>query len=266
MKEKWKRAGLLSIFVLCALLLLSSPVMAASKKYQNKWYVKNGNVYYYDSKGKKVTGVKKIKNKYYYFDSKGIQRTGWQLIKGNYYFYNIGTGLGGYRVTSKTIDGIKLAKTGKASKTSANLRKLKIMVEANRIMQSLTNAKMPKKQKLQKCFDYIVGKVRNYRTFRSFSAFAGWDMTYAEDVFFRGGGNCFSFGAAFAYLANAVGYSNVKVISSGGHGWAEVNGKVYDPDWATVSKVDTYFAMSYDLSGVAGRPNYRPNRTYIVSL
>ncbi|MDY3917896.1 MAG: hypothetical protein SOZ59_02695 [Candidatus Limivivens sp.] len=53
---------------------------------------------------------------------------------------------------------------------------------------------------------------------------------------------------------------------SGGHGWVEINGKVYDPDWALVSKVDSYFGMSYDLSGVNGRPNYKANRYYTVKI
>ena len=49
-------------------------------------------------------------------------------------------------------------------------------------------------------------------------------------MFFRGGrGDCVSYAAAFAYLANAVGMKKVYVICSGGHGWAEIGGKVYDP-------------------------------------
>ena len=71
----------------------------------------------------------------------------------------------------------------------------------------------------------------------------------SEDVYKRQG-DCVSYAAAFAYLANAVGMKKVYVICSGGHGWAEIGGKVYDPDWALVSSVDSYFAMSYDLSGV----------------
>lgn len=47
---------------------------------------------------------------------------------------------------------------------------------------------------------------------------------------------------------------------------AEIKGKVYDPDWALVSNVDSYFKMSYDLSGVNGRPLYKPNRAYAVKL
>ena len=42
-------------------------------------------------------------------------------------------------------------------------------------------------------------------------------------MFVDGAGNCFSYGAAFAYMAKAIGYKNVYCCNSGGHGWAEVD-------------------------------------------
>jgi hypothetical protein len=105
-----------------------------------------------------------------------------------------------------------------------------------------------------------------YRTWRTFSGSDIWDQVYAEDMFYQGSGNCFSYAAAFAYLAVAVGYKKVSVASSGGHGWAEIGGLVYDPDWSIVSKVDSYFAMSYDLSGQNGRPNYKRYRAFVITL
>ena len=84
-----------------------------------------------------------------------------------------------------------------------------------------------------------------------------WDVSYAEDMFYRGHGDCFAFASAFAYLANAVGFE-AKVISSGGHGWAEIKGEVCDPNWAKgTGHIERYYRMSYDLSGVDGRPYYR---------
>lgn len=53
-------------------------------------------------------------------------------------------------------------------------------------------------------------------------------MIYANDMYLRGYGNCFSFASAFAYLAKAIGYENVYCCNSGGHGWAEINGLIYD--------------------------------------
>ena len=50
-------------------------------------------------------------------------------------------------------------------------------------------------------------------------------------------GDCFGFGCAVAYLADAVGYTSY-AVSSGGHGWAEVNGRVYDANWAKGDRQD----------------------------
>lgn len=252
------------VAALFCFLVLTLPVQAAHR--QNTWFTaKSQKVYYYGSKGKKVTGLREIKGKYYYFDKSGVQRTGWQKIKNNYYFFHIAPKKRGYMATSKTVNGIRLDKNGRASQTAESLRKLKIMIAANQIVEKITSPKMTKEQKLKKCFDYTI-QTYGYQTWRTFSNTNGWEMAYAEDMFFRGRGNCFSYASAFAYLANAVGYKNVYVISSGGHGWAEIGGKVYDPDWTFVSKVDSYFAMSYDLSNVNGRPNYKPNRAFIAKL
>ena len=76
----------------------------------------------------------------------------------------------------------------------------------------------------------------------------------------------FAFASAFAYLANAVGFE-AKVISSGGHGWAEIKGAVCDPNWAKgTGNIERYYRMSYDLSGVDGRPYYKGNRAYVITI
>lgn len=263
MKTKQRLTLTLFAVLFCAF-LLALPTQAAKRR--NTWVTaKSQKVFYYGGKGKKVTGLRKISGKYYYFGKDGAQRTGWRKIKNNYYFFNIASKKKGYMVTSKTVNGIRLDRNGKASQTAESLRKLKIMTAANQIVEQITTPKMTKEQKLKKCFDYTIQSY-GYQTWRAFSPASGWELAYAEDMFFRGRGNCFSYASAFAFLANAVGYKNVLVISSGGHGWAEIGGKVYDPDWTFVSQVDSYFGMSYDLSGVNGRPNYRPNRAFIAEL
>lgn len=265
-KNRLKKPLYLLAFV-CMLLFMSCTVNAAPK-YQNKWLKmkKYGKVLYYDKNGKKATGLTKVGDKYYYFSSKGIQQTGWQCIDGNYYFFQIRNGRGGCMVTRQKINGITLSNSGKATYNSTQLRKLKIMVEANKVMASVTNANMSKSEKLRKCFERAVNYGYGGRGgFKK--TISNWDVVYAEDMFYRGHGDCYAFAAAFAYLANAVGYTDVNVISSGGHGWAEVNGKVYDPDWAKVTRqTNTYYAMDYSLSGKGGRPRYKGNRVYVVKI
>ena len=89
-----------------------------------------------------------------------------------------------------------------------------------------------------------------------------WDVTYAERIHRDGHGACFEFGALYAYYANAAGAKKASAVSSGGHGWAEVNGRVFDPNWEKGTGRD-YFNMDYSLSGVGGRPNYARSRKYV---
>lgn len=239
----------------------------ASNSSSGTWKTSKGRHYYYNARGKKVKGKVKIGSRYYFFDKNGIQRYGWKKIKNNYYFFRISTGTtGAYMLTSTTINGIALDASGRASKSGSNLRKLKLMTEANKIVEKISRPGMNKMQRLRASFDYVK-KQYTYYCWREFRNTQDWEKDFAEDMFFRGGrGDCVSYAAAFAYLANAVGMKKVYVICSGGHGWAEIGGKVYDPDWALVSSVDSYFAMSYDLSGVNGRPMYRGNRLYVKKV
>lgn len=239
----------------------------ASSSSSGTWKTIKSRHYYYNARGKKVKGKVKIGSRYYFFDKNGIQRYGWKKIKNNYYFFRISTGTtGAYMLTSTTINGIALDASGRASKSGSNLRKLKLMTEANKIVEKISRPGMNKMQRLRASFDYVK-KQYTYYCWREFRNTQDWEKDFAEDMFFRGGrGDCVSYAAAFAYLANAVGMKKVYVICSGGHGWAEIGGKVYDPDWALVSSVDSYFAMSYDLSGVNGRPMYRGNRLYVKKI
>lgn len=239
----------------------------ASSSSSGTWKTIKSRHYYYNARGKKIKGKVKIGSRYYFFDKNGIQRYGWKKIKNNYYFFRISTGTtGAYMLTSTTINGIALDASGRASKSGSNLRKLKLMTEANKIVEKISRPGMNKMQRLRASFDYVK-KQYTYYCWREFRNTQDWEKDFAEDMFFRGGrGDCVSYAAAFAYLANAVGMKKVYVICSGGHGWAEIGGKVYDPDWALVSSVDSYFAMSYDLSGVNGRPMYRGNRLYVKKV
>ncbi len=262
MKRKTKLT-VLSLLVLCLGIFLSCNVQAAVKK---NCFAANakGDVSYYNGSGKKVKGLVTVKGKKYYFTSKGIQRTGWRRVNKKYYFFRQGTGAGGYMLTSTKVNGIRLKKDGTASYNKTQLRKLKVMVHASGVVDSITNNKMTKYQKLRACYNKALSF--RYGDTGTFYYSSTWDIDYAERMFFRGRGNCYAFGAAFAYMANAVGYK-AYTVSSGGHGWAEVKGKVYDPNWGkSTGKADWYFAMNYNLSGKANRPNYKQNRRYVKGI
>jgi len=68
---------------------------------KNAWVKKSGKTYYYNNKGKKVKGLKKIKGSYYYFGSKGVlYKKGWKTVKGGKYYFA--------KTNGKAYKGIKI--------------------------------------------------------------------------------------------------------------------------------------------------------------
>lgn len=268
--NRWKR--LIVALLVCVLALpvcatdinVQAASVSVKKAKEGSWTIKNKNVFYMVS-GTKQKGLSEIDGKVYYFDSKGVQRTGWQKIGKKYYYFNIANEKSGNMVKSKTVNGIKLQKDGAAKVTSANKDKIKALIMATELVEKVTKPTMTKAEKLKKCYNYCVKNIR-YRGARKFQGGQNWDAKYAINTINDGHGNCYAYGATFAYIANAIGYKNAYAISSGGHGWAEVNNKVYDISWELVDKKHDYFGVSYGLSGVDGRPNYKNGRKYVKKV
>lgn len=132
-------------------------------------------------------------------------------------------------------------------------------------MQSITKNSDTKKEKLRKCYDYTKTYLR-YASTGSFRKQTNWDLWYANRIFVSGAntGACYTHAVMFAYLANAVGYE-AKAISSGYHGWAEINNKVYDPSWSRSDTSHDYFGMAYGTKGKS-IPNYANNRNYVITI
>lgn len=109
---------------------------------------------------------------------------------------------------------------------------------------------MSKSQKLETCFRWVMK--RYYRTWRRFSQGGkAWYAVHANDHFERGCGDCIADASAFAYLAKALGYKNVYVCTDGyrndenSHGWAEINGRVYDPLFAEAKSYSRNYGVRY---------------------
>lgn len=271
MKQTIKRGSSLLLVLLLSLLLGS---ISASAAHINEWVTTSkGVVNYYNEKGKKVTGKQKINGKIYLFDSKGRQLVGWQKIGSEYYFFNIQKKAKASMVTGTTVNGIKINKKGVASRSSStNSRKLKVMAAANRTLQSLTNYSltMKKRDKLRKCFNYTMNKFRccNIGSFRRSDSH--WDLYYAERVLIptdsQYRADCYTYGCAMAYLANACGSKGV-CVSSGGHGWCTVDGYVCDPNWDRVDKCHSLFMRSINAtSGCSNTPRYKGAGIYTIKV
>ncbi len=229
-----------------------------------EWRERNDCFFYYED-GKKAKGLWKINDRFFFFDRKGIQRSGWQKYNEDYYFFRIANGKKGYMLKSERINGITLAKDGKAVLSKESRAKLNILIKANEIVNQAAKPAMEKYEKLRKSFEYLVSHYK-YRGELTFYKTEHWEQDYALSMFTEGHGNCYAYGAAFAFLANAVGCKECYAVSSGGHGWAEVDGKVYDPSWSLTDRRHDYFGISFDLSGVDGRPNYKRARLYVVKI
>lgn len=121
----------------------------------------------------------------------------------------------------------------------------KVYAAAKEAVAQCTNDSMSKDEKLRAAFNYIK---QNYLegVRRDNYTEMDWPVVYANDLLICGKGDCFSYGAAFAYMAKAIGCSDCYACNSGGHGWAEVEGKVYDPEWSLHSSKYSYCGMSYD--------------------
>ncbi len=191
-------------------------------------YVKiDGKTYYYNSNGvvEKNGIVGSSKDGYRYADKNGVI---------DYTYRNAVTQDG---VDWNVLDGIATKVKTEADKT---------LFRALKLMNKICDKDMTKSQKLKKCWDYVKSayieenpRIPHYKGM-------DWPVIYANDMFVNGRGNCFSYGACFAYLAKAIGYEEVYCCHSGGHGWAEIDGLIYDPEWSRHHSGYTYYGMSYD--------------------
>ena len=163
----------------------------------------------------------------------------------------VSDGEGGYRYGGDdgfcggvTVDGVDW--------TVINGRAYRVETDADRTLfaaacdvAKCTDSSMSKEEKLRSAFHYLQDNyLEGVR--RSTYHEADWPIVYANDLFVYGKGDCFSYGAAFAYMAKAIGCSDCYACNSGGHGWAEVEGLIYDAEWSMHSKKYSYYAMSYD--------------------
>lgn len=61
---------------------------------KNVWKgkVEEKNRIYLDEEGEKVTGLRKIENKFYFFDAEGVVQTDWQKVDDEEYYFSPETG------------------------------------------------------------------------------------------------------------------------------------------------------------------------------
>ena len=140
-----------------------------------------------------------------------------------------------------------------------------LMVKAYNYVSSITNAAMTKEEKLRVCFDSFI----NFReVLVYFPVYTGsdWPQVYANHFFDTWSGDCLTYASAFAYMAKAIGYDNVYALNSTGHGWAEINDTIYDPEFS----LHSYDMYGLPYSAVPAYQNVRnaagPGNTYRMKI
>lgn len=223
---------------------------------------------YYFEKGLMKTGFIKIGKKTYYYNSSGVlQKDGVVGSKKEGYKYAGKDGAVNTSYTGIVKHGKQywyckkgvfdftynaaityqkeswIIQNGIAKKTTST--EDLTLWRAMKVVAKITDSSMTKAEKLKVCFKYAQTNYTEMNPRVPHYHGDGWVTLYANDMFVDGRGNCFSYAAAFGYMAKAIGYTNVYICNSGGHGWTEIDGKVYDPEWGKNHSDRTYYAMSY---------------------
>lgn len=122
----------------------------------------------------------------------------------------------------------------------------KVLSRALELVNRITDSSMTKEEKLlamwNYCRDAYVERNPRIPHYKGMD----WPIIYANDMFLNGVGNCMSYGAEFCYIAKAIGYQDCYACNSGAHGWAEIDGLVYDVEWSRHFFKYNYYALSYD--------------------
>ena len=169
---------------------------------------------------------------------KGSLGRGWQVENGKKYYYKNN----GQKARKEviTIDGKRCGFNADGVYIGDKSNEyLNVYQKAINLVNQITNDSMTKEQKLRACFD-IFATFREHNPWIPHERNDGWVIRYANYCFDNKGGNCINYGAAFAIMAQVLGYENVYACNSLGHGWAEIDNKVYDPEW-TLHRPGNFF-------------------------
>lgn len=113
---------------------------------------------------------------------------------------------------------------------STNVSKEKVNIQADKIISAAVNESDSKKVKLKKLFQYAEDNWGYFRTGIPGNS-SNWYRSYAFDTYIREKGSCYSYAAAYGYLARrATGYKvRIGIGETNGfgnglqkHAWTEV--------------------------------------------
>ncbi|MBQ8307112.1 MAG: hypothetical protein IJX90_12955 [Blautia sp.] len=215
---------------------------------KNQWYYFNKKKYYLKADGYAIRNCfAKVDGKYWLFDSNSTlvrpSKTSIVKVASNYCYVNkngnpagkgwvtIGTKTYyvyacGYCAKNKTIDGIKLGSNGVADIPADKLTARRL---CEKFISKHAGSKKSKRDKFRACFNYVLAYQR-YTPGRDPRGYPnkGWQYKAAIDAFKSLKGNCYTFAAVIACIADTLGYNPYVVTIKAGHGFVMIDGKYYD--------------------------------------
>ena len=193
-------------------------------EYRDQWY------FFEKETGTMKTGLLQQRGHTYLLRGSGEMAVGWETLDGRKYYFKETGEMAVQEIL--TIDGKREGFSGEGDwlgeKSGAFLDTYGKAID---FVQKHTDSSMTKEQKLRKCFETIRDTFYEKNPWIPHYTGTDWAEKYAGAGFDTESGNCFTFGACMAFSARAIGYDDVYACSSGGHGWAEIGGAVYDPEW-----------------------------------
>lgn len=167
---------------------------------------------------------------------------GWQNIDGNLFYVN-NLNLFAYNTT---VDGIKLDANGRYTTGNSELDSL-LRAEIKKII----NNDMTQDQKLRAIYDYMMNNY-TYRGAGTVEAGAeGWEPKFAVNMLKSGKGNCYSWAAAFSYLARQSGWAANAVSGTA----VSPKGSVRDHAWIEITIDGTAYTFDPEIEGVYAKNN-----------
>ncbi|MEE3333717.1 MAG: hypothetical protein VZR54_05495 [Ruminococcus sp.] len=239
--------------LLAVITLMTTGIQAFAVKKQFTGKVKSGSHTYYYINGKKLkNGVYTYKGNCYKFSKNGDKLKGWYKIGKGYCLFDRKTGR---RVSGKKVDGIRIKRNGFAKYSKLNYKKIRTMIKARKILNSITKPTDTKSRKRLKCFKWVQSfPYKRFRRLRQIYKKKGWECDFANDEFYRHAGCCVSNASSVAFLFREIGYSKVYVCHDTSHAWASMGGRIYDPLFAESKS----FKKNYN----AIPTDYRKNPSY----
>lgn len=242
-----------------ALVLSAGTMSDVSAKKLNGW-VKAKGVWSYYVKGKKSTGLKKIKGQQYYFNKKGKMQTGLQTIGNKVYYFK------------KAKNGKAPLQKGKIFWSVGNKKGNTAISDA--LIKSGYNFSKSKTKNLKTVYDWLMKKMKYAGlSFQPNFNKNGWYNNVAYEVVKENdyGGKCWDYAAMTTLAAKAIGFNRDGYQTYAVNGTQNLNNTQFTLHAYTIIKDPT--GAEYILDGVfddsqgynAASPRYYYERYVNVS-